>query len=79
MKGRIYVYLKEEVLDPQGKAIEGALHDLGFKEVKSVRASKYFDIDLDEVEGFSVKERLRDYAKKLLANEVIEDFYIEIP
>jgi phosphoribosylformylglycinamidine synthase PurS subunit len=78
MKGRIYVFLKEEVLDPQGKAIESALSTLGFKEVKKVRACKYFDIEIDDKDLPDPEKRLEEYAKKLLANEVIENFKVEI-
>lgn len=78
MKGKIYVYLKKQVLDPQGKAIGNALKTLGFDEVKSVRAGKFFEIETDSSFEGSAEERMREYCKKLLVNSVIEDFKIEI-
>jgi len=77
MKGKIYVYLKKQVLDPQGKAIENALKSLGFEEVKSVRVGKFFEIETDSSFSGSAKERMKEYCKKLLVNGVIEDFEVE--
>ncbi len=76
MKARVFVTLKEGVLDPQGLAIQGALGALGFDGVASVRQGKVFYIELDS-EG-DAENRLRDMCGKLLANTVIEDFRIEI-
>lgn len=77
MKGKIYVYLKKKVLDPQGKAVENALKTLGFDEVKSVRVGKFFEIETDSFEG-SAEERMNEYCKKLLVNGVIEDYKVEV-
>jgi phosphoribosylformylglycinamidine synthase subunit PurS len=78
MKARVYVFLKPKVLDPQGKAIEKALSTLGFEEVKSVRAGKFFEIETDPVPPGREDDFLRAYCKKLLVNAVIEDFRIEV-
>ncbi len=76
MKARIFVTLKEDVLDPQGQAIEGALSALGFEGVKSVRQGKLFDIEL--VDGADGQARLNAMCEKLLANSVIEDYRVVI-
>jgi phosphoribosylformylglycinamidine synthase PurS subunit len=77
MKARVIVTLKTGVLDPQGKAIEGALKSLGVPGVASVRQGKVFDLEL-EGDAASAKQRLEAACQKLLANMVIENFQIEI-
>ena len=74
MKTRVYVTLKNGVLDPQGKAIHHALEGLGFSGVNDVRAGKLIELDLTE--GTSEGE-IEDMCRKLLANTVIENFRIE--
>ncbi len=74
MKTRVYVTLKNGVLDPQGKAIHHALEGLGFLGVNDVRAGKLIELDLAE----SVSdEDVEAMCRKLLANTVIENFRIE--
>ncbi len=78
MKAKIYVTLKKGVLDPQGKAVAGALGAMNYKEVKDVRIGKFIEVEL---EGPSKKEheaRLKEMCEKLLANTVIENYRIEI-
>jgi phosphoribosylformylglycinamidine synthase PurS subunit len=78
MKARVTVTLKSGVLDPQGKAIEGALKSLGVAGVASVRQGKVFDI---EIEGRSRKDAevaLKQAADKLLANTLIEDYRVDV-
>jgi phosphoribosylformylglycinamidine synthase PurS subunit len=74
MKTRIYVTLKEGVLDPQGKAIHHALEGLGFTGVNDVRAGKLIELDLADGVGAAEVEAM---CRKLLANTVIENFVIE--
>lgn len=74
MKTRVYVTLKNGVLDPQGKAIHHALEGLGFAGVNGVRAGKLIELDLAEGVGDEVVEAM---CRKLLANTVIENFVIE--
>jgi len=74
MKTRVYVTLKNGVLDPQGKAIHHALEGLGFGGVNDVRAGKLIELDLDESVG---DEDVEAMCRKLLANTVIENFRIE--
>jgi phosphoribosylformylglycinamidine synthase PurS subunit len=74
MKVRVYVTLKNGVLDPQGKAIHHALEGLGFAGVNDVRAGKL--IELEMAEGTSDAD-LEEMCRKLLANPVIENYRIE--
>ncbi len=75
---RVTVTLKNGVLDPQGKAIEGALASLGFDGVGQVRQGKVFDIDLEATSSKAARARLEDMCEKLLANTVIEDYSVEV-
>jgi phosphoribosylformylglycinamidine synthase PurS subunit len=78
MKARVTVTLKSGILDPQGKAIEGALASLGISGVSSVRQGKVFDIEIADGDRAGVEARLRDAAEKLLANTVIENYHIVV-
>jgi phosphoribosylformylglycinamidine synthase subunit PurS len=78
MKAKIKVTLKNGVLDPQGKAIEGALGTLGFSGIGSVRQGKVFDLVLDHNDKTKAEDELRAMCEKLLANTVIEDFAVEL-
>ena len=76
MKVKVVVTLKSGVLDPQGKAIQQTLNGMGFANVRDVRQGKYFDIDIDENDEQKAKLSAEEICKKLLANQVIEDFKI---
>ena len=76
MKVKVVVTLKSGVLDPQGKAIQQTLNGMGFANVKDVRQGKYFDIDIDENDEQKARHSAEEICKKLLANQVIEDFKI---
>ena len=78
MKARITVTLKAGVLDPQGKAIEGALASLGFAGVEGVRQGKVFDIELAESDPAKAEAALKAMGERLLANTVIEDYRVEL-
>jgi phosphoribosylformylglycinamidine synthase len=78
MKARVTVTLKTGVLDPQGKAIEGALASLGFGGVGSVRQGKVFDIDIAETDRAKAEAVLKAMGEKLLANTVIENYRVEL-
>jgi phosphoribosylformylglycinamidine synthase PurS subunit len=78
MKARVTVTLKTGVLDPQGKAIEGALKSLGIDGVGSVRQGKVFDIELDGVDKAAAEAALKQACEKLLANTVIENYRVEL-
>lgn len=75
MKARIFVTLKPGVLDPQGKAIQHALHGLGFDGVGEVRQGKLIELDL--AEG-TPTEQIDAMCRQLLANTVIENYRIEL-
>jgi len=76
MKARVTVTLKSGVLDPQGKAIEGALRSLGVEGVSRVRQGKVFDIEIDDADAEAVRGRLTQACEKLLANTIVEDYAI---
>ena len=78
MKARVTVTLKAGILDPQGKAIEGALRALGIAGVASVRQGKVFDIELDGGDAGQAEAKLKEAADKLLANTVIENYRVEV-
>jgi phosphoribosylformylglycinamidine synthase len=78
MKARVFVTLKNGVLDPQGKAIGHALNGLGFGSVGDVRQGKVIDIELTETDQAKAKASLKDMCEKLLANTVIEKYEIEL-
>ena len=78
MKARVTVTLKSGILDPQGKAIEGALKSLGVDGVASVRQGKVFDIELSGSDKAKAEAALKAAADKLLANTVIENYAIEV-
>ncbi|MEM7300458.1 MAG: phosphoribosylformylglycinamidine synthase subunit PurS [Pseudomonadota bacterium] len=75
---RIVVTLKNGVLDPQGKAIEGSLDALGFDGISSVRQGKVFEVELDASSKAAAEKQCTAMSEKLLANGVIEDFAVEI-
>ena len=76
MKFSITVTLKKDVLDPQGKVVQNTLHDLGMKNLKSVRQGKYFELELNESDKEKAEKNVDDMCKKLLANLIIEDYKI---
>ena len=77
MKARIIVTLKTGVLDPQGKAIEGALKSLGVAGIDSVRQGKVFEIEMAGADRAGAESALKAAAEKLLANLVIENYRVE--
>jgi phosphoribosylformylglycinamidine synthase len=78
MKAKVFVTLKNGVLDPQGKAIEGALGGLGFSGIKDVRVGKVIELELAETDAEKARAALDEMGKKLLANTVIENFRVEL-
>lgn len=78
MKARIRITLKNGVLDPQGKAIQGALGALGFKGVDDVRQGKYIEVALHENDEGKAKAEVERMCKELLANTVIENYSYEL-
>lgn len=78
MKARVTVTLKAGVLDPQGKAIEGALNSLSINGFESVRQGKVFDIELAAENSKQAEAMLNTACERLLANTVIENYHVEI-
>ena len=78
LKARIFVTPRRDVLDPQGSAVEGALHSLGFAEVGQVRIGRYVELHLDETDPKVASERLDAMCERLIANPVVEDFRFEL-
>jgi phosphoribosylformylglycinamidine synthase subunit PurS len=78
LKAKVQVFLKPGVLDVQGKAIEGALHTLGFGGVGHVRVGKSIEFDLDEADRATAEEEVKAMCERLLANTVIESYRVEI-
>ena len=78
MKARVTVTLKHGVLDPQGKAIQGALKSLGFSGVDDVRQGKLIELDLDTTDRVAAQAQVTDMCEKLLANTVIENYDIAV-
>jgi phosphoribosylformylglycinamidine synthase len=78
MRARVIVTLKSGVLDPQGKAIEGALKALEVEGIASVRQGKVFDIEIDAADADSARARLGAACEKLLANTIVENYRVEV-
>ena len=78
MRARVHVTLKSGVLDPQGKAIEHALHSLGFLDASDVRQGKVIELTLEESDTAKARASVQDMCEKLLANTVIENYAIEL-
>ena len=78
VKVRVNVMPKDGLLDPQGEAINIALVNMGFAEVKNVKQGKIIELELEEEDKIVVKNRVEDMCQKLLANSVIESFQVEV-
>jgi phosphoribosylformylglycinamidine synthase PurS subunit len=78
MKARITITLKRGVLDPQGKAIAGALHALGFGAVGTVRQGKYIEVEVAENDPERAKAEVERMCEQLLANTIIENYAYEL-
>ena len=75
MKAKITVTPKKAVLDPQGKAVQNALEQMGYKGLRGVHVGKYLEIEVDG-DRETVKAQLEEACRKLLSNPVIEDFHL---
>lgn len=78
MKVQIHISLKSGVLDPQGKAIENALTNLGFDKVDNVRQGKFIELDIDEDDPVEAHKQATEMCEKLLANTVIENYRVDL-
>ena len=78
MKVQIHISLKNGVLDPQGKAIENSLINLGFDKLENVRQGKFIELDIDENDPFEARKQATEMCEKLLANTVIENYRVDL-
>lgn len=78
MVARVFITLKEGVLDPAGQAVERSLHAMGYPEVGGVRLGKYIELSVADDDAARVKERVEEMCRKLLANTVVERFRVEV-
>lgn len=75
---KVYITPKPAVLDPQGRAVADSLHSLGYDEIDDVRLGKYVELTLDVDHIAKAQERVQSMCRRLLANDVIEDFRYEV-
>ena len=78
MKAKIHITLKSGVLDPQGRAIAGALHNMGFPEVEEVRQGKYIEVEVREKDRKKAEAAIEKMCAGLLANTVVENYRYEL-
>ncbi|RLQ90664.1 phosphoribosylformylglycinamidine synthase subunit PurS [Falsibacillus albus] len=76
-KVKVFVTLRESVLDPQGVAVKHSLHSMDYKDVSDVRVGKYMELTIEKTEK-DVEEQVKEMCNRLLANPVIEDYRYEI-
>jgi phosphoribosylformylglycinamidine synthase PurS subunit len=77
-RARVYVTLKEGILDPQGKTVLRALKSLGYEEVEDLRIGKYMELALEGGDERKLEARLLEMCEKLLANPIIENYRVEV-
>ena len=77
MKFEIFVTLKKEVLDPQGKAVEGAIQNLGLTNISNIRQGKYFTLEINDANEEKATQQAEEACKNLLANLTIEEYSIK--
>lgn len=78
IKAKIFVTLKEGILDPQGRAVQQSLQTLGFASVDDVRIGKFLEVDVQETEKSAAEFQIKSMCEKLLANPVIENYRYEL-
>ena len=76
MKFSVTVTLKKDDLDPQGKVVQNTLINMGMNNLKSIRQGKHFEIEVDEIEKETAEKKVNEMCKKLLVNQIIEDYKI---
>jgi phosphoribosylformylglycinamidine synthase PurS subunit len=78
VRAKVHVFLKPGVLDVQGKAVENALHGLGWGHVEGVRVGKTIEFDVKAADKATAEAEVKDMCEKLLANTVIEGYRVEV-
>ena len=76
MKFSVVVTLKKDVLDPQGKVVQNTLVSMGMSNLKNIRQGKHFEIEVDEINKVKAQKIVDEMCKKLLVNQIIEDYKI---
>ncbi|MGN7408624.1 MULTISPECIES: phosphoribosylformylglycinamidine synthase subunit PurS [unclassified Sporosarcina] len=76
-KVKVFITLRENVLDPQGTAVESALHSMAFEAVRDVRIGKYMELTIEKTDQ-NIDDAIKEMCERLLANTVIEDYRYEI-
>jgi phosphoribosylformylglycinamidine synthase subunit PurS len=77
-RARLFVTLKEGILDPQGKTLLRALKSLGYDEVTDLRVGKYMEIEIDGTDRATMERRLGEMSESLLTNPIIENYRMEV-
>jgi phosphoribosylformylglycinamidine synthase len=78
MKAKITITPKRAVLDPQGKTVQNALEQLGYRGIQAVRVGKFLEIELQDTDREAARQWLNEACHRFLSNPVIEDFLVEI-
>lgn len=78
MIAKVYVTLKNGVLDPQGKAVQHSLESIGYKEARNVRIGKFIEVKLSDMSKTEAEKKVKEMCEKMLANTVIENYRFEI-
>ena len=78
MRATVHVFLKPGVLDVQGKAVESALHGLGWSDVEHVRVGRTIEFDVDGADKAAAESKVKDMCERLLANTVIESYRVDV-
>ena len=78
MRAKVHVFLRPGVLDVQGKAVESALHGLGWADVSGVRVGRTIEFDVTETDKAAAEAEVKAMCDKLLANTVIESYRVEL-
>jgi phosphoribosylformylglycinamidine synthase len=78
MKAKVTITPRRGVLDPQGRAVLGSLHSLGYPEVGDVRIGRFVQLEVDGSDREEAARRLDEMCRRLLANTLIEDYHFEI-
>jgi phosphoribosylformylglycinamidine synthase subunit PurS len=78
MKAKIIITPKKAVLDPQGKTVQNALAQMGYRDVGAVHVGKYLELELTGSDKEVARKQIDDACHKILSNPVIEDYHFEI-
>ena len=78
MRVRVFVTPRQEILDPQGRAVEGALKSLGFTNISNVRIGRYIVMDIEATSAAAAQQAAKKMCEQLLANPIIEDYRFEV-